>query len=67
MDLPAKYGEPSFKKKKLKKLSTLKKFFFAQSPKSAKWTCLPNMVSLAKKKIKIKKMDHPKKIFYKSL
>ena len=44
MVLPAKYGEPSFKK--IKKWPTLK-IFFAKSLKSAKWTCLPNMVSLA--------------------
>ena len=59
MDLPAKYGEPSFKKKKND--PPFKKNLFAKSLKSAKWTCLPNMVSLAKK------MTQPKIFFSKSL
>ena len=38
-----------------------KQIFWAKSLKSAKWTCLSNMVTLAKKKTK--KNDPPKKIF----
>ena len=48
MDLPAKYGN--------KKKMTHPKIFFAKSLKLARWTCLPNMVSLAQWEVGPKKL-----------